>query len=133
MRGDRYAKWLFGMAAVMNFSVGAALINPDLIIGGLFGEAHLPSEEIGRMWLTLCLWLVAMFGLVYVLVARDPVAMRGVIAPAAIAKLGVFIIATNYWLAGTIGTLLYGLAISDAVFAILFFHYLSKSRAGRPA
>jgi len=124
---DSYARTLFGVAALANFSVtfGLLLLRPqvtpllrlDPIAGSNLAFFHLAAT------------LIAIFGYAYLRVALDPRRFRPFVGLGAIGKVLAVATATWHWLAGDLSWPLPLLISGDLVFAVLFVDYLRRTRA----
>jgi hypothetical protein len=122
-----HAAWLFGVAAAANLAVGAALLFLRDWLTPLLDLAPISGTNIWFADLTGA--LVALFGVVYALIARDPVTYRPTIWIFAVGKVLAFACAAIPWLQGEISARLPMLIGGDLVFAALFVDYLRRTRA----
>jgi hypothetical protein len=121
-----YARWLFGLAAAFNLAVGLALAFGRDALGPML---ELDPVQGGNLVLgTLTGLLVAILGVLYAMIARDPVRLRPVIGLAVAGKLLAFVCVALPWFFGEISASLPTLASGDLILAALFAHYLWATR-----
>jgi hypothetical protein len=116
---------LFGLAAAWNAAaaMGAvALANP-----GPRARLGLPPAADPLAWhlTALC---IALFGLGYLWVARDPRRGREIVALGALGKPLVFAIALGHVLAGSAPAAAAAAAFPDLAFGLLFWRFLRRHR-----
>ena len=80
------------------------------------------------IWLQLTLFLILIFGIGYILVARDLEKNQGIVLTGALAKLTFFIIALTYYIFGDVNILIVLLGGIDLVMVILFIEFLLKNK-----
>ncbi|MGE8154170.1 MULTISPECIES: hypothetical protein [Pseudomonas] len=119
-----HARWLFGLAALFNFSVAFGLLLLDTWLGPLLqlNEAtgsNLALRDLGLM-------LIASFGFAYLCTAYSPGRFRPYVGLGAGAKILVVVAIFGHWLAGNIGWQLPALALGDVLFAWLFLSFLRQ-------
>ena len=122
MRG--HARWLFGCAAAFNLLVGLAV----LFARGLLVPALklAPIEGTQVVFANLCGAFIALFGVAYALIARDPVGYRPYIGLGAAGKLFAIVVVALPWMQGTIDARIPMLTGGDLVFAALFIAFLRR-------
>ena len=107
---------LFSVAAVFNFGVALGLVLPGSPVWALL---HM-TPRAPDVFLHLLALFIAIFGGVYVAVARNPAGKRPLVQLAVAGKLAVFAVVLLHFFAGTVPLQLPLLATGDFVFAILF-------------
>jgi len=117
---------LFYSAAIFNWSACLILYAP-LGIASALNLSHAvhngPFEQVAIM-------AVAIFGLGYWMVARNPEAHRGIVILGLIGKIAVVaILLGHYFLVGDININLAALSSGDVIYSVLFFMYLNSSKA----
>jgi hypothetical protein len=121
-----YAGWLFGVAAIANVVVAAALLVARIQL-----SAFVPLDPISgtNTWFAnLAGALIGLFGVVYGLIARDPRTYRPCIGILAVGKLLAVGCAVMPWIEGETSYRLALLLSPDVVFAVLFLDYLRRTR-----
>lgn len=111
---------VFGLAAVFNIAVGAAML------------AQLSPLAPPGLTTTTAALLIIMFGVGYAMVARNPLAHRGI---ALLGLIGKAMMPVASWLhvqAGDAPMQAFYLSLGDLAFAALFLVFLLQTRA-RPA
>lgn len=101
-------RWLFWAATLFNFAIGlAGMLSPD---------ATIDARIVGL--------LVFCFGVIYLLVARDPVRFAPALWAGVIGKIGVVALLAPAQLGegGNLGIL--GILVLDALFALSFLAFL---------
>ncbi len=122
-----YARTLFGIAALFNFGVAAALwFQPPQFMTLLQLD---PVTGTNVVLVKIAAGTIAIFGYAYWRVAGDPQMYRPFIGLGVIGKLAVVVIAASSWWLGEIGWQLPGLAGGDLLFAALFLDYLRRTQA----
>lgn len=121
----RYARWLFGTAAVLNLSVGVLLLFFRAGVAPLLGLDPIAGTNLVLVNLTGT--FIVLFGFSYALIARDPATYRAFIAFGAIGKLFAVLGGTIPWLTGHIPPTIPVLLSADLAYAILFFDYLRRT------
>ena len=113
------------------FNVAAAVVFafPSSTIGRQLG---LP-EHVSPLYASLVALFVALFGLTYAWLAKQPSIDRPLLALGSIGKSGAFLIALGLWIAKLVPGLLVLVAVGDLVFAGLWFRWLHTSRRRRAA
>jgi hypothetical protein len=122
-----YARWLFGIAAASNISVALLLLLWRDALGAVLDLA--PIEGTNVWFVTFSGAMIGLFGVTYVLIARDPKTYRPCIAIFAAGKALAWICSLAAWAGGHIGAQLPLIMSADAVFALLFVDYLRRTRA----
>jgi hypothetical protein len=125
---DRYARRLFGTAALANFVVGLSLLVLRRQLAPLLGLDPIAGTNLVFFYLSAT--LIVTFGYAYLRVAQDPRRFRPFIELGAIGKLVAVGAATWPWLAGDAGGQLPLLISGDLVFALLFLDFLRRTRVG---
>jgi hypothetical protein len=129
-----HARWLFGIAAVMNFAVGGGLVFLRPRLGPLLGLT--PTTGSNVVIANATGLFIAVFGYAYARVALDPVRFRPYVALGILGKM--LITAATAWsfFAGAVDWRLPALTGIDVVFALLFWDFLRRRAvtpaAGRP-
>lgn len=123
---DRYAFWLFGSAALFNFAVAAALLFGRAQMAAMFALDPVTGTHV--VTANLAGALVGLFGYAYLRVALDPLRYRVYAELGAIGKLLAVLAAGIPWLQGSIDGQLPMLASGDLVYALLFIHWLRRTR-----
>lgn len=124
-----YARWLFGTSVVFNIAVALGL----LVFRYLFPLPFMPLDPIGGTNLVFANFtglLVGMFGIIYALIAIDPVKFRLYIPLGIAGKLLALVGVVVPWLGGAVPVQLPALGCIDLIYAILFFDYLRRTRRG---
>lgn len=123
-----YARMLFGIAALFNFAVAAALwYRPPQFMTLLQLD---PATGTNIVLVKIAAGAIALFGYAYGRVAGDPQTFRPFIGLGVVGKLLVVAIAASSWGMGEIGWQLPALAGGDLLFAALFLDYLRRTRTG---
>jgi hypothetical protein len=120
--GLAFWRVVFGLAALFNLAVGIGMAAG---IGALPGEPPLPREVFVTEVAGL---LIAVFGLGYILAARNPTAHRGIILLGAIGKSAMPFISGLHFLRGEIPASALALSFVDLLFVILFVIFLVRTR-----
>lgn len=120
-------KKVFLSGAAFNWIVAAFFtVSP----GYAFELLQLGDIPANPMWLALFIWLVAVFGLGYFLVGRDPTPRRDIALLGLVGKLGVVVIVVGYWLSGHTSTIFTILVGGDLAYSILFLWFLRTAPKG---
>lgn len=114
---------LFNTAALFNLAAGIPLLVAPGFMAGLFSLEVTPA---GTLFMQLTALAIAGFGIIYGLIARDPLRHRPYILLGAGLKIGVVGFVYFYWLRGQIGALFPALAVGDVIFTILFLRAYRK-------
>jgi hypothetical protein len=121
-----YARTLFGIAALFNFGVAAALwFRPSLFMTLLQLD---PVTGTSIVLVKIAAGAIAIFGYAYWRVAGDPQTFRPFIGLGVVGKMVVVAIAASSWAMGEISWQLPGLAGGDLLFAALFVDYLRRTK-----
>lgn len=105
--------WFFGAAAAFNFIIGAA---------GLAGQSQGTMEIIVSL-------LVFCFGILYALMARDPLRYAPALWAGIIGKLGVvYLLGPANWFGDNGDPLVGGVVVGDLLFALGFVLFLWMHR-----
>lgn len=117
-------KVVFYTAAAFNW-LACVLLLPQLGIADRIGfEPALTSGPWGQV----ALLAIALLGYGYWMVARDPIANRGIIVLGLIGKLGVVcIMFGHYLLAGDVNLRLASLSVGDLIYSALFLRALQAT------
>ncbi|MEO7095716.1 MAG: hypothetical protein ABI175_20830 [Polyangiales bacterium] len=126
-----HARWLFGTAATFNALVGLALLFARRSLGAALKLDPIVGTNVAIA--NLCGAFIVLFGVVYALVALDPVRYRAFVPVSVAGKLVAVVAVAIPWLAGTIDATLPLLVGGDLVFAGLFAHFLRRHAAGSTA
>ncbi len=121
-----HARWLMGSAALFNGSVVLAFLFLDTQLAPLLGLD--PASGSNLAMRDLALVLIATFGGAYAYAALDPVRGRPYIVLGAIGKALVVLAMYAHWALGHIGWQLPALVLGDAVYSLLFIHFLRRHR-----
>ena len=124
---DGYARWLFGIAAAANVSVGLSLLFLRRQVAPLLQLDPLAGTNL--VFFYLAGTLIVTFGYAYLRIALDPHRWRPVISLGVIGKLLAVGSASWAWLAGDVGGRLPLLLSGDVVFALLFVDYLRRTQS----
>tara|TARA_R110000850_G_C9798880_1_gene450166 strand:+ start:215 stop:583 length:369 start_codon:yes stop_codon:yes gene_type:complete len=108
---------LFNAAALFNLAAGIPLLVAPGFMAGLFSLEITPA---GTLFMQLTALAIAGFGIIYGLIARDPLRHRPYILLGVGLKIAFVGFVYAYWLRGHIGGLLPLLAAGDVIFSILF-------------
>jgi hypothetical protein len=112
----KFSSNLFRIAAIYNWLVGIPLLiatAPMLAIMGMAAPADLT-------WHRLSALLVAIFGIIYWMIAAAPQSYRPLIKLAVAGKVSVFLLFAQAWLGGFVSSMAFGIAVGDLLFGILF-------------
>ena len=107
---------LFNAAAMFNLAAGIPLLVAPGVMAGLLALEITPA---GTLFMQLTALAIAGFGIIYGLIARDPLRHRPYILLGIALKLAFVGFVCVYWLRGHIGGLLPLLAAGDVIFSIL--------------
>lgn len=118
----RIALWVTAFA---NVAVGLSFAAPASALGPVVG---LPAE-VPALYRLLLGWTIALFGLMYGWLARQPEILRAAVAFGAIGKAGVGVIVVVLFARGAIPAPLAALISGDIGFALLFAWWLQASRS----
>ena len=116
---------LFNAAAMFNLAAGIPLLVAPGVMAGLLALEITPA---GTVFMQLTALAIAGFGIIYGLIARDPLRHRPYILLGIALKLAFVGFVCVYWLRGHIGGLLPLLAAGDVIFSILFLRAYRKVR-----
>ena len=122
---QRYARWLFGLAAATNLAVVAAMmLAPGVFVSVLGLDVPVGTNRV--IWY-LAAELIGVFGYGYGRIALDPVRFRPLIHLGALGKLA----AVALVLAGALMVphvwKFFALISGDVIFAALFLDYLRRT------
>lgn len=116
---------VFGVAAAFNFAVGGSLLLATERVAQQMPGAHdLYDLQFAGL-------MIAVFGVGYAMVARDPAGNRGIVWIGALGKLGVVALSTMYLLADAFPMRTYALALGDLLFVALFALFLWRGPRAR--
>jgi hypothetical protein len=118
---------LFAFAALFNLAVGGALLAAPARIAEQLGVSG-PGAPFA---IVMSGMLIAVFGIGYAIVARDPAGNRGIVWIGTIGKIGAATLGAMQYVAAIIPLSTFLLGMGDLVFAALFALFLW--RAPRPA
>ena len=111
---------LFGLAALVNLTVGGAMI-----IGAREVAAQLGVLGPGAPYaITMAGMMIAVFGVGYAIVSGNPAGNRGIVWIGVIGKIGACVLAAMQYAQGLIPQSTFTLGLGDAVFAALFLLFL---------
>jgi hypothetical protein len=116
----KQAKAMFTVAALFNFTA-AILLHPASGIAAALGLTPLMG---GGPFDQIALLAIAVFGIVYWIVAADPSGNHGLIKIGLISKLGVVGIIVWHYVAGTANLRMLVLVFGDVLFALAFVAFL---------
>lgn len=116
MRADGSVRALFWAAGIYDVSLGAVFLVAPAAVYAWFGID--PPNHYGYVRFPAA--LVAIFGLMFVAVARDPRRNRNLIPYGILLKLAYCGTVFGYWLHSGLPALWKPFAVCDAVFALLF-------------
>ena len=130
MEHETYGRYLFLAGAAWNgmAAVGAILIAADPITRSKLGL----TSGAGLLSLHLCALCVALFGLGYYWVSRDPSANPGIVMLGVVGKPLVFALCAGHALAGRVPLAWAAPAVGDLVFGLLFMEFVLRRRPRRP-
>ncbi|MDX2032377.1 MAG: hypothetical protein SF339_17005 [Blastocatellia bacterium] len=123
-RSMRVTLW----ASVLLNGVGASLF--AFPSSGFAGFLGLPTPA-SRLYSTLCALFVALFGAVYVWLARRPRIDRPLVGFAAITKAAVFMVFLIFWISGGVTTLGLAMVVPHLAVAGLFAWWLARTTTTR--
>lgn len=108
------------------FNLGAAGVFalPSSAPGQLLGL----SPSVDPVYVALCCFMVALFGLTYAWLAMQPRVDRPMLCLAAVGKSGVFVLCVGLWLFGNASGALVAAASGDLLLAIVWFRWLLLQR-----
>lgn len=116
----KFWRGVFGLAAVFNLIVGGAMLAaPERVAAGLSVSGAGAPFAILMTGL-----LIAVFGLGYTMVARDPVRNRGIVWMGMIGKFGVVVLATTQYATGVVPFNTFATSLGDLAFVVLFALFL---------
>lgn len=111
---------LFAVAALVNLGVGAAMA-----LGPVPVAAELGVTGPGAPYaITMVGMMIAVFGVGYAIVARNPAGNRGIVWIGVIGKLGAATLAAMQYQQGLIPMQTFALGMGDVVFAVIFLLFL---------
>jgi hypothetical protein len=111
-------KRLFLVAALFNWLVALGLLLDASLLFGLF---HVTPAPVASLFLYWFAGLVAVFGLGYFWVSRDPARNRPIVLLGIVGKLSVLLIGVAAVALGAISWQILLLVSVDGVFAVLFW------------
>lgn len=115
---------IFAVAAAFNLAVGAIiLLQPGSLSATPFSGT--PQEAL---LIQSCGWLIAVFGLGYLLVAVAPLANRGIALLGVVGKAAMPVIAYPFYAAGQVPFESYALTLGDLAFVVLFAVFLIRTQ-----
>lgn len=116
LRASLWLSFPFNMVAALIFAFPAAL--PGRLLGLAAG-----TDPLYR---ALCAMFVALFGVTYAWLARQPQPRQPLLALGAVGKASAFTLALLLWMGGAASIALVGLAVGDLALAILWFLALRR-------
>jgi hypothetical protein len=122
-----YARWLFGIAAALNFLVAVGLLFLRPWLAPLLGLDPITGTNL--VLVNFAGTMIGLFGYGYLRIARDPARFRPFIHYSAIGKLLAVAGAAWPWLSGAIPSTIPLAMSGDVVFALLFIDYLRRTPA----
>jgi hypothetical protein len=111
---------LFAFAAFVNLAVGGAMAAAPARVAEQLGV----TGPGGPYAITMVGMMIAVFGVGYAIVARNPAGNRGIVWIGIVGKLGAAALAAMQYAAGLIPTSTFALGMGDVVFAALFALFL---------
>lgn len=111
---------LFSLAALVNLGVGGAMAATPREVAAQLGVLG-PGAPYA---ITMVGMMIAVFGVGYAIVARDPARNRGIVWLGVIGKFGAAGLAALQYAQGLIPQTTFVLGMGDAVFAALFLLFL---------
>jgi hypothetical protein len=120
---DRAWRILFVVAALFNFAAG---LPPLLVPADAVANFGLPPSN-NYLFVQLTGALVTVFGLGYLMVARD-LSQRGIVWMGAIGKALVVVLAVLYKMNGKMPDLAFALSVGDLIFVLAFLVFLLTKR-----
>ena len=118
----RYAVRVFGTAAIFNVVVGVSgLLAPS--VGSRVLGVPLPEN---RVFLHIAMWLIAVLGVGYALVALRPARNRDLMLVGGIGKMLVLPLMLAAWRRGDVAAPGIGAGVIDFVLAVLFFDVMRR-------
>ncbi len=120
---SKQQRGMFYSAAIFNWCACLLFFAP-LGIASVLNLSHSVSSSSGPFE-QIALMAIALFGLGYWMVARDPDANRGIVLLGLIGKLAVVaIIFGHYFMVGDVNFNLAGLSIGDLLYSWFFLQFL---------
>src|SRR5262245_25598628 len=122
---EGYARVMFGVSAAANLLVSISILAEWNALAPLL---QLDPVYGANLWLVYFAGsMTSLFGVAYLLIARDPRTYRPCIAIFAAGKVLAFACALAVWLAGASSARWSLLLSADIVFALLFIDYLRRT------
>lgn len=120
------AKWstMFRAAAVFNWLVGVPMLVATATMLAMLGIAAPDELTFHR----LAALLIALFGAIYWMIAREPLRYRPLAALGVAGKLAVFALFAEAFAAARIPATAMGVAVGDLLFGLLFAAFLRATR-----
>jgi hypothetical protein len=115
---------VFGLAAAFNLAVGFAIMTDPASLG----TQPFTGTAQEALFIKSCGWLIAVFGLGYLMVAIAPLANRGIALLGVIGKAAMPVFAYPLYSSGVIPFESYALTLGDLVFVALFAWFLVATR-----
>jgi hypothetical protein len=119
---------LFSLAALVNLAVGIGMAVTPAEVAAQLGV----DGRGGPYAITMIGMMIAIFGVGYAIVARDPARNRGIVWLGVIGKLGAAVLAAALYAQALIPQSTFMMGMGDLVFAALFALFLWPGRA-RPS
>jgi hypothetical protein len=116
---------VFALAAAYNLAVGFVI----LLEPGSLAAAPFTGSPQEALLIQSCGWLIAVFGVGYLMVAMAPMMNRGIAALGVLGKAAMPVIAYPFYTAGHIPWSSYALTLGDLAFVALFILFLVWTRA----
>lgn len=113
----RMALTVFGSGAVFNALAGLPFVLAPQWMSGLLGAQGGP---LASLFMQLTGGCVLLFGVIYALIANDPLRYRPLILLGVAGKLMVVALVWYYWAQGALGWLLPLLVLVDALYSVCF-------------
>jgi hypothetical protein len=120
-----YARGLFGLAAILNLSVGLAVLAAPAAAMAFAGVGPVPASAVVLTYFAGA--MIGLFGYGYLRIALDPATFRPLVHIGAMGKLLAVVCAVLPWAMGRDGPRLMQVLAPDAVFALLFLDYLRRT------
>jgi hypothetical protein len=121
--------FVFGLAAIFNLAVGLPMLLAPEVFFSLTGQPA-PAD---LLFVRMSGGLIAVFGVGYAMVARNPMAHRGIAFIGVIGKIIAPAILWFYYQAGAISFSNFAMGLGDLAFAALFAAFLLTTANGARA
>ncbi|WP_395646806.1 hypothetical protein [Terricaulis sp.] len=114
---------LFAFAAFVNLAVGGAMMAASGQVAERLGVTGTGAPYA----IVMVGMMIAVFGVGYAMVSRDPTRNRPIVWIGIVGKLGAVVIGAAQYAAGALPFSTFALSMGDAVFAALFALFLWKA------